>query len=140
MPIETKEMDGGLGLEILGSGTITNDEFLGFYRALLADDGAGLAGYRFSITDWTRVETAELSAASIARVTRLLVEASSVAPRSIVAIVADREATFGIARMAELLMDQAAWNTRAFRTRDEAAAWVRETARERFGLEDLKLA
>jgi hypothetical protein len=53
----------------------------------------------------------------------------------VTAVVAPYDVGFGMSPMWEMLTEGPGWFTRAFRTRPEAEAWLREEVRRKFGME-----
>jgi hypothetical protein len=63
---------------------------------------------------------------------------SKVNPKPVVALVADQDLIFGLARMWELLIDAAERETMVFRKREDAEAWITQKVKEKYGIDDVK--
>ena len=125
MPYRTEFIDGGTGVLNVGSGVVTSAEIIEGARTVQRDESRAKR-LTHGLTDLTDVSELRVTTAEL----RLIVDASrktaQLVPRGIVAIVAPRDHAFGMARMWELLIDEAGWTTRVFRDRVEAELWLRE--------------
>jgi hypothetical protein len=59
MPIEIKDLEGGLGNIILGRGIVTEEEFVDVLKKHLTQDKEKFKKYRYSLTDYTAVTKVE---------------------------------------------------------------------------------
>jgi hypothetical protein len=100
------------------SGVVTDDDLRGHQRAVLADPGFDP---RFSqIWDFQGVEDVEVSNEAL----RALAESKSYSAESKRAVVAPRDVVYGMARMFQMLHEEAPEAFRVFRTPAEARAWL----------------
>ena len=53
---------------------------------------------------------------------------------------ANRDLTYGLARMTEMLIDVTGWESKVFRNREDAEAWIKERVKEKYGILDLTMA
>jgi hypothetical protein len=101
------------------SGTVDDEELVGHARALSSDPEVQLASV--SLIDFRDVEEIDTSPDGVRRVV-LIFREIGYAPKS--ALVADRDATFGMARMYELMRGDAVSDVQVFREVDEAKKWL----------------
>lgn len=96
--------------------------------------------YRYSLTDLTAVtQVEEVSTSDIHMSVNLCKQSAKINPDAIVAIVANKDILFGLSRMWEILMDgKTGWDIMVFKTRDTAETWIKEKAKEKFGIENLQ--
>jgi hypothetical protein len=100
------------------SGVVTDDDLRGHQRSVLADPDFDP---RFNqIWDFQRVDDVEVSNA----VLRALAESKSFSAESKRAVVAPRDVVYGMARMFQMLHEEAPEAFRVFRSPAEARAWL----------------
>lgn len=139
MPIGIEDTDGGLGNHIVGSGHITGEEYLAAMRAHLTQDAASFSRYRYSLIDFKEVAEIQISNAEIEEVVHLCREAAKVNPNPLLAIIAESDVLFGLARMYEALLSGTDWEVMVFRTTQGAENWIHARAKEKFGLDGLTM-
>ena len=100
------------------SGVLTDDDLRGHQRAVLADPD--FDPHFSQIWDFQGVEDVEVSSETL----RLLAESKSYSAESKRAVVAPRDVLYGMARMFQMLHEEAPEAFRVFRTSDEARAWL----------------
>ena len=134
MPI-TYEIDDRNGwVKMVGSGVITDEEVLTYRQALLADPR-----FRPSmklLSDMRGIERVQVTAGGIRR---LVHEESShaheLAARRL-AIVTDSPVAYGMARMYQMLAENAGGAIQVFRRIEDATAWLQAEATEDRGAPD----
>jgi len=139
LPIGIKDTDGGLGNHIVGSGHITGKEYLAAMRAHLTQDATSFSRYRYSLIDFKDVAEIQVSNAEIEEVVHLCWEAAEANPNPLVAIIAESDVLFGLARMYEALISGTDWEVMVFRATQEAEDWIHARAKEKFGLDGLTI-
>ena len=139
MPIEINDCDDGIGVTILGRGSITDRQWLDEFKKHLTQEEANFKKYRYSLSDYSAATEVDVSNASIQAVAKLCVKASKINPYPVVAIVAPSDLAFGLSRMAEIMMTETYWATEVFRSRQEAVKWIKEEVNNRYGIEKLSL-
>ena len=65
MPIEMRDLNGGLGVYFAGRGVITEKEYVDAFTKNLKQDDQKLRKYRYSFADWTAVSKAEISTKAV---------------------------------------------------------------------------
>ncbi len=129
------EIAGGDGLHIACSGTLDGAQFLEYRKAQVALF-PNLGHWYFGIVDLTEVQQVNIAPADfdgLIELDRGL--ARRMRPGFCGAIIARSEIAFGMSRMYQAYLDAIGWETRVFRERDPAEAWLRQQVRARFGVE-----
>ena len=139
MPIIIKDLDDGIGVSITGQGTLKDDEFTNALKKHLTQDQDKFKKYRYSLADYTGITRVEVSSETIRYIADLCISAAKVNPRVVHADVANQDLIFGLARMAEILRNQAGWETMVFRNRKDAIFWIEEKVKEKYGFSDLTI-
>jgi len=139
MPIDYRQVDGGLGNVITASDVVTEEEFIGFYKDFFSQDENRLANYRFGLSDYSAVTELHVNVEAVKRVVAMSTRTASIIPDTLVAICAPQTYVFGLARMWEIFLDVSHWETHVFKDRDEAVAWLRKRAREKCGIDIIDL-
>jgi len=138
MPIEIKDLDNGLGNIITGQGIVTEEELVDALKQLLTQDKDKFRKYRYSLTDYTAVKKIEISTEKVRQIAEFCVRSSIANSKAIVAVVANQDLIYGMARMWEIMSDKAKWETMVFKNREEAEAWIKERAKQKYGIDDPK--
>lgn len=135
MPIVIEGRQNGVGVIYNCRGAVTIDDFLKAGIGFLAFPKA-IKKWRYCIIDLTSVEAMQIDSKEI----RTIVEqnkriAAFALPGALLAVAAPKDLGYGIAREWEALVEQVGWETMTFRSRSEAEAWIKERARQKFGLD-----
>ena len=85
MPIEVKEVNGGLGVTITARGVVTDAEYLDALGKHLTTDQETLKTYRYSLSDYTAVTKVDISAEAIRVVASLCTRAAKINPDPVIA-------------------------------------------------------
>lgn len=139
MPINIRDVDGGLGVLITATGILTDDEFTKAIRQHLAQDQEKYRRYRFCLADYSGVTEDHVSSHTIRAVASMCKSAADVNPKIVVADVAKRNLEYGLSRMWEILCDETAWETRTFRSSGEARKWITGRVKERWNITDIAI-
>ena len=121
MPIALRWRDGGTGVVVTGTGTVT----AGDVQAARAQVEAGTtSALRHQLVDFTRVGSATVPFGHL----RVLAGADRAAARHsgglVIAVAAARDAIFGLARYWEAYAESPFLRTHVFRTVEEAEGWI----------------
>jgi hypothetical protein len=136
MPVEKKSTDNGLGVIVIGSGAVTEAEYLEFYKRELSQ-GAFAADYRYTINDYSEVTSISIASSAVREIAGYSKKAAEINPDCITAIVADKDVIFGLARMWQLHVGDLQQEIMVFRNRDDAEAWIRQEVKEKFQIDGL---
>ena len=132
MPIDIKDLDGGVGVIITGEGFVTEKEWVDALVEHLTQDQNKFKKYRYSLSDYTAVTRIEISNEAIYKIAGFCESASKINPKPAIAIVASQDFMYGMARMWELIIDMTDWETMVFRKRADAEAWISEKVKEKY--------
>ena len=136
MPIEMRDVADGVGVIITGRGMIAERQWLDSYIEHLTQDENKFRIYRYSLADYTAATDIDVSNDAIHTIVEYCRRASKINPKPIVAIVANQDLAFGLARMWEILVDAVDWETMVFRKREDAEAWIEKQVKEKYGLDN----
>lgn len=137
MPIEIKDLDGGLGTYIRGWDVIKKGELTNKLKIHASQDKEKLKKYRYSLSDYTAITKADISQSSIDQTADILLNLARINPDIIVATVANQDYIFGLSRMGEILRSSGGWAEMVFRNIEEAETWIRKRMKEKFGIENI---
>ena len=137
MPIEIVDVDDGAGALITMTGIIAEAELAEAYEPHLNQDREKFRRYRFSLTDLRGVTELKLSTHAVQDHARRCARAAERNPDAVVAVVAEQDLEFGLARMWQMLAEGTGWQIRVFRSDERARNWIRERVREEWNITDL---
>jgi hypothetical protein len=137
MFIEIRDLDGGLGNIIIGREIIKEEEYVDALKEHLTQDEDKFKKYRYCLSDYTATTEIDITTKSVDLIALYCQKASIVNPEAVVAIVANEEFIYGLARMWEILIAETYWETMVFRNREGAEAWIKEKVKEKYGIDDL---
>ena len=137
MCVEIRDLDNGLGNIIIGREIVNEEELVDALKNHLTQDNDKLKKYKYSLTDYTGGTKFEVSTQKVEQIAKICESSSIANSEAIVAVVAEQDFMFGIARMWELLSDGTNWETMVFRNREEAEAWIKERVKQKYGIDDL---
>ena len=103
----------------------------------LTQDKEKFRKYKYSLSDFTAAKKFEISTQKVEQIAELCRSSSTVNSEAIVAVVANQNLIYGLARMWEMLSDEMNWETMVFRNREDAEAWIKERVKEKYGIDDL---
>ena len=118
-----KYVDGGRGLELVGTGVVLGSEVIQANGELIQEKER-LRVVRFAIVLFEATAKLELTTEEIREIVdqdRLMAEW---APHMAVAIVARQDIQYGLARMWEAYVERVGWRTAVHRSRGEAEQWL----------------
>ena len=137
MPIEIKELDGGLGIFIRGWGISIEGELINELKKYLMQDKEKLKKYRYSLSDYSAITKADISTKTVELTADFLLSIANINPDIIAATVVSQDFLFGLARMGEILRSKASWEEMVFRNREDAEKWIKERVKKKYGIETL---
>jgi hypothetical protein len=137
MPIEIRDLGGGIGSIIIARGIVTDEEFVKAFKKHLKQKKEKFIKYRYTLLDWTAVSIIAVTRKGVELVANYCINSSTVNPDVVIAQVADNDLVFGLARMWEMLSDTTKWEIMVFRNREEAEDWIKKRVEEKYGIEDV---
>ena len=91
MPVEVKDLDGGLGNLIIGREIVLEEEFIEALTRLHAQDEEKFKKYLYSLTDLIGVSHFDISTPMVQEIADICVRVMKLNPNAFVAIVADQD-------------------------------------------------
>jgi hypothetical protein len=137
MPIDMNITDHGLGVVVTGTGAVSEEEYLQFYRGVLAQGEGMINTFKYSLNDWSGVTSVSLSSAAIQEIANLTKMIMLPPVQTLTAVVAPADLTFGLSRMWQSFAEGPSMDIRVWRQRADAESWLAEHLWERFGLSSL---
>jgi len=133
MPLQVQYLDQGRGVVFTATGMLTGEEFVRTNAEILSRDLVA-EPYLYGLFDFDGVEAVYISTNDIHEAARRGVAASAKMPKFVVAVYANSNLTFGLARMWEILVDQSGWKTHVFRDRSDAVGWLQKEVESHYGM------
>jgi hypothetical protein len=125
MPIEVEVLQNGTGLLLLCRGNLTGKDKIEIMERLLASPEL-VSNLRYMVIDQGAAHL-DLSAEEVRIIAEQDRRMAQIAPPGVVvAMIAPREVDYGMARMWQVLVEETGWDTKVFRSFDEADSWLRE--------------
>jgi hypothetical protein len=132
MPIKIHSLQDGMGRLWVCRGVVSGKE-------LIALNERNLSSKKYQGARWLLVDesnaTLDVSAEEIRTIKHQDDRLAVVVPELVTAVVVRDDVAFGMTRMWGILTERPGWSVRAFRSRPEAEAWLREEVRRKFALE-----
>ncbi len=124
MSYSTEFIDDGRGVLHVGTGIVHGDEIhAGSMEEHRVESRA--RALRFGLVDLTDVTELRITSEDVRAIAAECHITARLAPHAAVAIVAPRDALYGMARMWEILVEGTGWDIRIVRLREEALDWLR---------------
>lgn len=124
MSYTTEFIDDGRGVLHVGTGVVHGDEILaGSIEEHRVE--ARTRALRFGLVELTDVSELRITSEEVRAIAAECYVTARLAPHVAVAIIAPRDAVYGMARMWEILVEGTGWDIRIVRLRDEALDWLR---------------
>ena len=139
MPIQVKYLDKGLGVLFIGAGVLTGEDIINSNKVTFYSEEK-MKDYKYGLMDYSSISSLDATNAEIQTMISQQKEASKFIPDGVLAIVATKDIGFGLSRMWEMMAESEdlQWESKVFRNREDAVAWIRERVRDKFGIVDLK--
>jgi hypothetical protein len=137
MPMIFELVDGGRGVIATAQGELDDAGYLAAVRdnLTLAHD---LPQFCYCLADFCGASRVEVSPRAIQAAAELTRKAALGREPFLFAQVGDRDLVYGLVRMFQSYLGELPGETRLFRLRAEAEDWIRQRARECFGVEGLE--
>lgn len=134
MSIEINYMDNGMGIVLIGKGTVAGREIMDAKRRIFSTEEK-MKKYRYGLIDFSGVDDLKAYGAEVDGLVQLDRDAAEIIPEAVVAIAAEKDIAFGLSRMWQAYMGGIPWEINVFRSRNEAEVWIRETLKAKFGID-----
>lgn len=116
-------LDDGTFLVLKGSGVLTGLELIETKRNLVKT-GDAVRRVRRALVLFDQVTKVDVSADDVRRLIQVDRSLAEFIPRTAIAIDAPEDELFGLSRMWEMMVGVPGWETRVFRSRCDAEAWL----------------
>ena len=138
MPISVKYLDRGLGFIFMGEGLVTGDDIINANKIIFASKDR-MIKYKYGLIDYSNIRQFNVSSSEIAIIASQDKKASQYIPVGVLAVAAQKDLEFGLARMWEMIVENSGiqWETMVFRSRKDAEAWIKASVKDKFGIDDL---
>ena len=123
MPAELKIMDDRSGILITGTGEFRGIDIVRVKREFELNE-AEVSDFGYWLVDLRQVTSLDISTEDIRDLVEVDRRLAKRMPRAAVSVAAPLDATFGIARMWEIMIDGIGWPTGVFRDFSDAELWV----------------
>ncbi len=134
MPIDIKILHNGMGILFRCHDTVRGKDFIDANNRLLASKDR-LKQVRYGLVDMTDTDGLQISESELLTITAQDKKIASFAPSAaVVAVIANDDFAFRIARLWESLIEHTGWETMTFRVRWKAESWIRERVKANFGI------
>ncbi len=143
MPIEIKDCDDGIGNVIVLYGVVTDQELMDVLKAHLTQGKEKFKKYKYILFDHTGLTKINIADETVKFIAGIGADASKINPELIAALVANVsiganiDLVSRVSRIHELFVYRSYWKIMVFRTRIEAVRWIKNKAREKYGVDNL---
>jgi hypothetical protein len=135
MPIDIKILHDGVGILFLCHGTVSGKEFIEANERLLTFNDR-LKEVRYGIIDETAIDDIHMSESEMLAIAAQDEKiASLVPPGAVVAVIAEGDFAFGLARIWESFIEHTGWETMTFRAGWKAESWIKEKVKASCGID-----
>jgi len=124
MPIQIKYIDGGFGVEFIGSGVVTGADIIAANKKIYRNEN--FSKQRYQIIDRTKCTKYEVSHKEIIIIAEQDKVAAKTNPNIIIAFISTSPLQYGISRMYQSYVGDEGFLTEVFRDRKSAKRWIEE--------------
>ena len=138
MPIRVNDLDNGLGFIFIGEGLITGEDIIDSNKIIFSSIER-MKKIKYGLIDYSDITQFNVSSSEIGTIASQDKKASKYIPDGVLAVTAKKDLVFGLTRMWEMIVENYGipWETMVFRSRPDAEAWIKESVRKKFGIDDL---
>ena len=122
MPIQIKYIQGGVGVEFIGSGVLTGADIIEANKEIYSSEN--LLRQRYQIVDRTKCTEFRVSNEEIQIIAEQDKAAARTNPNIIIALISTTDLQYGISRMYEGHVGDSGFLTEVFRDRKSAEEWI----------------
>jgi len=124
MPIQIKYIDGGIGVEFIGSGLVTGADIIAANKEIYRNEN--FSKQRYKIVDRTNCTKYQASKEDIIIIAEQDKVAAKTNPNIIIAFISTSPLQYGISRMYQAYVGNDGFLTEVFRDRKSADKWIEE--------------
>ena len=122
MPIQIKYIEGGLGVEFIGSDVVTGTDIIEANKEIYSNEN--FSRQRYQIVDRTNCAEFQVSNEEIRIIAEQDKAAAKTNPNIISALISKTDLQYGISRVYHALVGDSGFLTEIFRDRKNAEEWV----------------
>lgn len=124
MPIQIKYLDGGIGVEFIGTGVVTGADIIAANKEIYRNEN--FYRQRYQIVDRTKCTNYKVSHEEIIKIAEQDKVAAKTNPNVIIAFISTSPLQYGISRMYQSYVGDDGFLTELFRDRKSAERWIGE--------------
>jgi hypothetical protein len=124
MPIQIKYIDGGVGVEFIGSGVVTGADIIAANKEIYRNEN--FSKQRYKIVDRTNCKKYQASKEEIKIIAEQDKVAAKTNPNIIIAFISTSPLQYGISRMYQAYAGENGYLSEIFRDRKSAEKWIEE--------------
>ncbi|MBW2564553.1 MAG: hypothetical protein JRE29_11075 [Deltaproteobacteria bacterium] len=122
MPIQIKYIEGGFGVEFIGSGVVTGADIIKANKEIYSNEK--FSRQRYQIVDRTNCKEFQVSNEEIRIIAEQDKAAAKINPNIIIALISITDLQYGISRVYRALVGDSGFLTEVFRDRKNAEEWL----------------
>ena len=122
MPIQIKYIEGGFGVEFIGSGVVTGADIIKANKEIYSNEK--FSRQRYQIIDRTNCKEFQVSNEEIRIIAEQDKAAAKINPNIIIALISITDLQYGISRVYRALVGDSGFLTEVFRDRKNAEEWL----------------
>jgi len=122
MPIQIKYIEGGLGVEFIGSDVVTGTDIIEANKEIYSNEN--FSRQRYQIVDRTNCAEFQVSNEEIRIIAEQDKAAAKTNPNIIIALISKTDLQYGISRVYHALVGDSGFLTEIFRDRKNAEEWI----------------
>jgi hypothetical protein len=122
MPIQIKYIEGGLGVEFIGSDVVTGTDIIEANKEIYSNEN--FSRQRYQIVDRTNCAEFQVSNEEIRIIAEQDKAAAKTNPNIIIALISKTDLQYGISRVYSALVGDNGFLTEIFRDRKNAEEWI----------------
>jgi hypothetical protein len=135
MSVQLEFVQDGLGVYFRCRGDVNVQQFADANQQLMAAN-AKTKKLKFAIVDLAGMNPMYVASSEMEQIVQQDRQIAALLPDGvIVALVAEQNVVYGLARMWEAFAAGINWETQSFRAEDDAKAWIRTRLKEKFKIE-----
>lgn len=123
MPIQIKSIDGGIGVEFIGSGIVTGADIITANKENYRNEK--FSKQKYQIVDRTEFAEYQVSTEEIQIIAEQDKAAAKTNPNIIIALISKTDLQYGISRMYQAYVGDSGFLTEIFRDRKSAEEWIK---------------
>ena len=124
--IDIRIIDGGRGTYLRAGPTTTGDALVAENRRFFGEETEAFAECLYWYSDYTGSDVSQMQAAHMEQLAEVALGAARANPGLVVAILADADFVYGMARMWSALAEATGWEVGVFRSRVECTSWLEQ--------------